>query len=273
MRILIVPNDSFPIEDILLFSKQFIRCTSNPPTLLTILNPGNDRPPCQNNTRENQARKILGDHCMHTKTRIGQQVEEIINEIQEGGYDLVIMGDRSNHLFPLFFRTSKAIRIAEVAPCPVIIVKGKVGLIERILLCDSGNKDSRLLGRFTNQLTDILPGEEEITILHVMSQISAGPGVRGGHLRSEADQLIEEHTPEGEILEQDTQILKRSSIHSTPKVRHGLVVDEILDEARSGNYDLVVIGAYISEGWGRFLLDDLAKKILTQMDRPVLVIK
>jgi len=43
------------------------------------------------------------------------------------------------------------------------------------------------------------------------------------------------------------------------KVRYGLVVDEILAEASIGNYDQVVIGAYISEGWGRFLLDDLAE--------------
>jgi nucleotide-binding universal stress UspA family protein len=273
MRILIVANGSFPIKDLLLFSKQFIRCASNPPTLLTILNPGDDRPPCQNNTRENQARKILGDHCLRTKTRIGQSVEEVICEIQDGGYDLVIVGDRQNHLVTRFFRTSTAIRIAEVAPCPVIVVKGKAGPIRRILMCDSGSKASHLLSRFTSQLADLLPSEGEVTVLHVMSQISAGPGVRGRQLRAEAKKLIEEDTPEGRLLEKDTQILERSSVHPVPKVRHGLVVDEIMAEASNGNYDLVVIGAYISEGWGRFLLDDMAHKILTQMDLPVLVVR
>jgi nucleotide-binding universal stress UspA family protein len=56
-------------------------------------------------------------------------------------------------------------------------------------------------------------------------------------------------------------------------VRHGLVVDEILAEAQRGDYDLVVIGAYRSEGWQRILLDDQAHKIIVQLDRPVLVVR
>ena len=273
MRILIVPNGKFPIEDILNFSKQFVRCASEPPTLLTILNPMVDRPPCQNNTIANQARKYFGDQYLHTKTRLGQPVDEVIDEIQDGSYNLVIVGERQNRLVTRFCRTSTAIRIAELATCPVIVVKGKSGPIQRILMCDSGNKASQLLNRFTSQLADVLPSEEEVTVLHVMSQISAGPGVRGGQLRAEADKLIEEHTPEGKLLEQDAQILEQLSVQPIPKVRHGLVVDEIMAEARDGDYDLIVIGAYISQGWSRFFLDDLAHKILTRMDRPVLVVR
>jgi nucleotide-binding universal stress UspA family protein len=56
-------------------------------------------------------------------------------------------------------------------------------------------------------------------------------------------------------------------------VRHGLVVEEILDEAHAGNYDLVVIGAHHYEGWTSFLLDNLARQIITQMDRPVLLVR
>jgi nucleotide-binding universal stress UspA family protein len=55
-------------------------------------------------------------------------------------------------------------------------------------------------------------------------------------------------------------------------VRHGLVVKEILDEARSGDYDLVVIGAHEGRGWERFLLDDLAQEIVDHADRAVLVV-
>ena len=38
-------------------------------------------------------------------------------------------------------------------------------------------------------------------------------------------------------------------------------------------YDLVVIGAHREQGWQRFLLDDLAQKILAHIDRPVLVVR
>ena len=56
------------------------------------------------------------------------------------------------------------------------------------------------------------------------------------------------------------------------KVRHGLVVDEILDEACNGDHDLVVIGAHGATGWRRHLLDDVARQIVNQIDALVLVV-
>ena len=50
-------------------------------------------------------------------------------------------------------------------------------------------------------------------------------------------------------------------------------LDEILAEARDGDYDLVVIGAHRGEAWRRILLDDLAHQIIVQLDRPVLVVR
>jgi nucleotide-binding universal stress UspA family protein len=77
---------------------------------------------------------------------------------------------------------------------------------------------------------------------------------------------------EGDLLERDIHSLEKSGLHSVPKVRHGLVVDEILAEARSGDYDLIVIGAQ-RQKWQRFLLADLSHQIIEQVDRPVLVVK
>jgi nucleotide-binding universal stress UspA family protein len=119
----------------------------------------------------------------------------------------------------------------------------------------------------------LLEGEEEITVLHVMSQMSAGPGVRGRQLRYGVEDLIEERAPEGELLEQDVRVLERWGTYPHSKVRHGLVVDEILRDARSGDYDLVVIGAHRGQRWQRLLLDDLTRKIVLHLDRSVLVIR
>jgi nucleotide-binding universal stress UspA family protein len=80
------------------------------------------------------------------------------------------------------------------------------------------------------------------------------------------------HTPEGQLVEQDVRVLNRPGLHPQAKVRHGLVVDEILSEARGGDYDLVIIGAHQENGWQRFLLDDLAHQILLHTDRNVLVV-
>ena len=273
MRILIAIHDLSNTETILQFAAQIACHADEPPTILAVIRYETDWPPsCVD--------AILAEACKHspipqlrTQTRIGRPVEKILREATEGNYDLLIVGEQPARWFSRLFRASTAVRIAEHAPCPVIVVKGEMRAIHRVLLCDSGAEKSPLLGRFTAQVADMLEGEEDITILHVMSQISAGPGVRGGQLRASADDLIEEHTPEGEMLERDIEALERPGIHPRPKVRHGLVIDEILAEARSGEYDLVVIGAYRSEGWGRLLLDDLARKILIRMDRPVMVVR
>ena len=62
-------------------------------------------------------------------------------------------------------------------------------------------------------------------------------------------------------------------VHPIPKIRHGLVLDEILREAQNGDYDLVVIGSHRYDGLQGYLLDNLARKLIARLDRSVLVLK
>ncbi len=272
MRILIATNCVSNIDEILLFSKQFLRCTSEPPVLLQVLDPGKDRPPCQNDAILQKAAELFETHCLQMKVRIGKLAKEIIEEVREGNFGLVIIGTRSPRILGRVFGKPVSWQVIEEADCSVMIVRGRTGPVRKILLCDSGAQGSELLEHFTSQVTDLLDGKEDVTVLHVMSQISAGPGVVGKQLRADADQLIVEQTPEGELLERDVQSLQKSGIYPLAKIRHGLVVEEILAEARSGDYDLVVIGSHHSK-WQHYLLDDLARQIIDNVDRPVWVVK
>jgi nucleotide-binding universal stress UspA family protein len=273
LKILIVINGSKQSEITLRFAAQIALRAGEPPTVLTVIDRRADRLSTQADEMLGKAQKILAVPNVKTRVRTGHTAQEIIREAREGNHDLLIVGEmQSSHLARLLLGSTE-VHVAEGAPCPVIIVKGITRPIRRILLCDSGAGRSSVLSRFTAQLAELLEGKEEVTVLHVMSQISAGPGVRGQQLRASVDELIEEHTPEGELLGRDIQALEQPGIHPTPKVRHGLVLDEILAESRNGNYDLIVIGAHKSEKWQDFLLEDLARKILVQSDRPVLVVK
>ena len=284
MRILMVANDSLHARVVLCLGAQIARRAGEPPTVLAVSERKVDRTLASADVILARARKLLEPEVtnVRTKVRMGRLAEEIICEAKEGNYDLVIVGEKPRcNLFARFLLGSTAARVAKCAPCPVIIVKRKGGPINRILLCDSGagnpwvrfSAGPSAPGCFTARLADLLDDEGEITVLHVMSQMSAGPGVRGKHLRADAEELIGEHTPEGRLLEQDIHILDRLGIHLHPKVRHGLVVDEIMAEAQEGDYDLVVIGAYRDGGWRRILFDNLAQKIMIQLDRPVLVVR
>ena len=221
-----------------------------------------------------RAQYLLADApCIETRVRVGQPAEQIIAEAREGDFNLVIVGERQSHTLKARMLGSTALHVVEHAACPVIIAKGEIGPIQRILLCDSGALVPSLHSRFIAQLADILIGEEEITVLHVMSQISAWPGVAGQQLRASAEELIAEHAPEGEWLATDLQVLAHPGVHAQPKVRHGIVVDEILAESAENDYDLVAIGAHRDAGWQRVLLEDIAREIIKRLERPVLVVR
>jgi len=274
VRILIGTGGSPHSEAALRFGAHIASHTAAITTLLTVIWREKERP--QANAILARAAQLLNSAVpsVQTQVRIGHPAEEIIRQIEEEGCDLVIVGERQRHdLVTRFLLGSTAVRVVEHAPCPVIIAKGKIGPVRHILLCDSGVEDPSLLNRFIVQSAELLKGGEEVTVLHVMSQISAGPGIRGQQLRADAEELIESRAPEGELLEQDVRLLKGLKLRARPKVRHGLVVDEILAEALDGDYDLVVIGAHRGKGWRRILLDDLAHQIIVQLDRPVLVVR
>lgn len=274
MRILIATSGSAHSDVALRFGAQITQHTIEPQTVLTVI---------KQETDQSQTAAILDRACellepvtpdIRTKVRIGHVVEEITREAEEGEYDLLVVGykPKSNFVERLLSR-SVALQVVELARCPVVIAKGKINPIQHILLCDSGAESPSLIAQFTTQLAKQIEGEEKITILHVMSQISAGPGVVGKQLRAGVEDLIQEETPEGKLLKQDVHILNQSNVSTIPKVRHGLVVDEILEEARTGDYDLVIIGAHRADRWRRILLDNLANQIIDKIDRPVLVVQ
>jgi nucleotide-binding universal stress UspA family protein len=297
MRILIATYGSPHDKVALHLGAHVAQRSGEPPTILAVIDHCDDRPMPGGDLILTRWREIsnLTDLEARTEIRLGQPSEEIIRETKADAYGLLIVGD-GQRARPLarFLHSPTAVQVVKCAPCSVLVTKGQARPIRQVLLCDSGaeNPSTRacskagplavlrtsisgqsLLNRFTTQFASLLADEEEVTVLHVMSQMGAGPGVIGTQLRADAEELMRQHAPEGELLEQDGRALTLPGIHPHLAVRHGLVVDEILAEARDGDYDLVVIGAHSREWWQRILLDDLAREILIKLDRSLLVVR
>ena len=205
--------------------------------------------------------------------RVGLPAEQIIHLAYEGQYDLIVVGEgsRESLLRRLLAPTNE--RVIANAPCPVLIVKGKRSGIDNFLVCHSGQEGLATLERFIKHARKLIQPKAAVTLLHVMSQIGANYRVRDWELRAEAEELIQEHTLEGEWLAETLAALEKATrVKAVPKVRHGLVVDEILKETRQGDYDIVILGAHRRGGWTDILMDDIAKQIIAQVDRPVLVV-
>jgi nucleotide-binding universal stress UspA family protein len=273
MKILIVLSNLLSNDELLTFGGMFAQQTEIPLTVLAVV--GSDKEShladAKKNLAEAQAKLNLPN--LVTKFRIGDLCEQVKHEVEQENFELVIIGERNTSYIDRWIHRFPSAVVAENVPCSAIVFKGKAKPIRRILLCDSGAGRASVLSQFTAQLARILPGDENVTILHVMSQISAGPGVTGKNLRANTDELIEEHTREGLLVEADVQALHDLGIHSSPMVRHGLVVDEILAEARSGDYDLVIVGAHEYQPPKTFLLENIARQILRKINKPILIVR
>lgn len=273
MRLLVATGGSAHSTLALQMSVQLAYLTQKAPTILTVIRRQEDRQRAEEVQRQARAQFEAEGIEAQGIIRVGPIDLTILHEVIDGGYDLLVLGDRQLHRLSTRLRGSVSERLARQAPCSVLIVKGSVGAIQRVLLCDSGVVEPPLRERFLAEgLGRLIAQDVEITVLHVMSQISAGPGINGAQLRADAEELIRSRSPEGELLEQDVRSFEQLGGRTRPKVRHGFVVDEILAEAREGDYDLVVIGAHREHGWQRFLLDDIAHEIITQVARNLLVI-
>lgn len=270
MHILIATDGSRYTEMALHMGTYVAQATAATITLLTIVD--NERERVQAKAILDRATNVLSPAVEPMlRIRVGQPAAQIVQEARETGCDLLILGERAHHGLAKRILAPTVERILQKMPCPVLIAREQARRPGRLLVCEAGRAPS-LLHRLTAQLRPLLATADALTVLHVMSQMAAGPGVPGWQLRADAEELMEEQTPEGKLLEDDMAHLEQLHVDLAVKVRHGLVVKEILKEARSGDYDLIIIGAHQGKGWERFLLDDLAQEIVDHADRPVLVV-
>jgi nucleotide-binding universal stress UspA family protein len=116
--------------------------------------------------------------------------------------------------------------------------------------------------------------EVQIGLLHVLSQVS------GDKQKSETkpEKTVESGKEiQDSILLQASQQLRNAGVKNEiiPRIRQGLVVEEILSELTEGRYELLVIGAHYQPGqdrWQGTLLDDVTDQLLNRCNCSVLIV-
>jgi nucleotide-binding universal stress UspA family protein len=273
MRVLIATGGGAHSNLAVKMGAQFATAAGLEPTLMTVIKHESEHTHAEAILANAEALMDLGPGAVKTRIYIGNPAKKIILEAETGDYDLVILGSRPTHTLLTRLLGSTAEWVIAHAPCPVLIAKGDPTPLQRILICVTAVEIPSQHALFTARLVSLMDEPPEITILHVMSQIIAGPTAPSEwQLYANATELMQGAEPEGDLLKRDVAALAQLEANVRPRVRHGPVVEEILNEAQEGAYDLLVIGSHKARGWQRFLLDDLAHQIVVQADRPVLVV-
>jgi nucleotide-binding universal stress UspA family protein len=204
---------------------------------------------------------------------VGLAGEQIVHLAYEGQFDLIVLGagSQENLLGRQIAPTNE--RVVANAPCPVLIVKGTPKKADTFLILHSGQEGLSTIKRFVHHAGKLVDKKSRVTLLHVMSQIGASYRVQDWELGAEAKELINKRTLEGVWLKEGKETLEQTrKVEVVPKVRHGLVIDEILKEVEQGDYDIVVLGSHHKGGWTDILVDNIARQVISKVDRPVLVV-
>lgn len=191
----------------------------------------------------------LKGELVRLRLREGHPVDEILEESDLGDYDLVIVGSRGHKGFSTYFVGSTALRVADLAPCSVLIAKN-IKEDDSFLLCTDGSRLAEKAEIIGAEMAQKLGAE--MTVLSIAAEKTN---------EEEAKQL----TRRAEM------ILAQMGIKARQNVRIGLPSEEIIDEAK--DHDIVVMGSSGSSAVKKFFLGSTPLKVIEYGECPVLIVR
>lgn len=203
--------------------------------------------------------------------RRGQMTEQMLAQMLQQDYDLVIVGYHSRSFLEKAIWGSLAARIAHELPLSVLIVRGRRDWISHVLVGISGRG-------FTNECVDwggriAVAFGGCVTLLHA----SATPPLMYGGLEEVVETLsefLETDTAEAQALKRAVAQLGDLGVETDVELTHGLAERELLRVAQNRDVDLLVIGSsWAAEPVHRFFVRNVTEQILLNTVRPVLVVR
>jgi len=204
-------------------------------------------------------------------TKFGDPVEEIIRRTHETAYDLVVIGAERKGAEGFFLPSARAFSITESIAPPVLVVPVARAALRRILICTGGGTYIANAVNFTSNLAKDLAAN--VTLLTVTTQPAAMHGTIFRR-QENVDALLNSNSALARNLRSQKQIIERSGIPVTVRVRRGIVIDQVLAEIEEHDYDLVVAGSWPArDTWRSYVIGNITRQIVNLSDRPVLVVR
>jgi nucleotide-binding universal stress UspA family protein len=203
-------------------------------------------------------------------TRTGDPITEIVQRTEQQAYDLVVIGAVRKETQGLFWMSSKSYKIIKETRPPVLSVAGQVATIKRMLICSAGG---RYIDSSLPLMAQIAHGmQAAVTLLHVMPE---PPAIYAGLSRLEetADVLLASRSELGLSLSRQQQTFTQLGVKAEVRLRHGPVLEQILRELKTGDYDVVVTGSAPSRSLRTYVLGDISREIVNQANCAVLVVR
>jgi nucleotide-binding universal stress UspA family protein len=199
----------------------------------------------------------------------GEPVRQIVDQTSKTNYDLVVIGARWIGATGHYWRSAKTYEVIKAIQPPVLVAIGECKQLKRFLVCTGGKEFIDQALQLTGRLAAGV--NASVTLLHVMAE---PPAMYADLVRMEENvgQLLESKSELGTNLRRQKKELERLGVSADIRLRHGIVVDQVFEEVREGNYDLIVTGTSQARGLLRhYIMGDLTRSILNRSNVPVLV--
>src|SRR5947199_1014608 len=199
----------------------------------------------------------------------GEPVRQILDQTFKNKYDLVVIGARWTGAVGEYWRSTKTYEVIKSVQPPVLVAIGEGKQLKRFVVCTGGKEFIEQAVQFTGRLAAAVGAS--VTLLHVMAE---PPAMYANLVRMEEDvtQLLESKSELGTNLRRQKRELDRLGVSAEVHLRHGIVIDEVFEEVRDGDYDLIVTGTSQARGLLRhYIMGDLTRSILNRANVPVLV--
>lgn len=245
------------------------RLEDSPITLMTVIEHERERPEMEAELQK--AKELLQDSAVTTKVRKGHAYDQIVIESHEGNYDILVLGSRDvAGLFDGLFGTVTG-KVADHVNIPVLVVKNGHSEIKRILISVGGQRMNKDIVRIGARLA--LGARADVTLFYVTNPV---PTMYTGleAMDESLETFMETGTPIAHYLRWASKYLAESGVAAELEIVQGVPSDEILREARQGDYDLLVIGARAHMGrLERLLVDAVTPHVVERTPCPVLVVR
>jgi nucleotide-binding universal stress UspA family protein len=218
-----------------------------------------------------EAREKLEHGSVELRIREGDPASEILAEIGEGGYDLVVLGANEVPGLRRYFLGSVATHVARRAPISVLVAQQARSSLERILICSGGAEIAEPVIETGARLAQAAGAQA--TLLHVVTPVaSMYTGL--GEIDESLSQLLQTDTPIARNLRGGAKILDRHGVPARLELRYGVVADEIIRESDEGDYDLILMGAKRGAvRLKRLMLGPMTKQVIEKSVRSVLIVR
>ncbi len=270
MKILICSDGSEQAERAIKLGAAIAAGTRAEVTLLGIVEaPGTDALLLESLKR---GQALLADRKIRAEltTKAGEPISEIVKRTRETQYDLVIIGAVRKSSRGSFWMSSKSYKIIKEIKPPVLSVAGNTGAVERILICSGGKPYIDAAVQLTGNIARGLGAS--VVVLHVMPE---PPAIYAGlpRMNLSLDGLLRSRSELGLNLAQEKQMLESLGVPAEVRLRRGAVLEEIMREIHTGQYDLVVTGSAPSRLFRTYILGDVSREIVNRTDCAVLVVR